>query len=230
MTEDFSNLKGDEQLKAENDFLKMKLMLEKGAHFGVGSDDTPLPPQIENQFLHNILKFEEQMENPVITTVYDRLNKPTQFKPVTEIPDDRIEEAWEELSDYLLEHSIRLDVCSPNISSREMYRFATEEFFKIEMNVVDIPGMMNCFIYDEFHPDPVYETSRLVEHSLFGDIFSKTKLFYEIYYGGNGFTFNNKSYSERKDFIEIIDRFKSLHNSIKLDMCHITQCIVNEGT
>ena len=44
MPEDFSHLSEDEQLKAENDFLKMKLMLEQGAQFGTvhgNIDDLP---------------------------------------------------------------------------------------------------------------------------------------------------------------------------------------------
>ena len=40
-----------EKLKAENDFLKMKMMLEHGADFYMsGEDNKELDPEIENQF------------------------------------------------------------------------------------------------------------------------------------------------------------------------------------
>ena len=47
----------EENLRMQNDFLKMKMMAESGAIFG-GVEG--LPPEIENQFLNNILEFEKQ--------------------------------------------------------------------------------------------------------------------------------------------------------------------------
>ena len=59
--EDFSHLNEEEKLKAENDFLKMKLMLEQGGHFG-GDGETPLPAEVENEFLKNVMAFEKQFD------------------------------------------------------------------------------------------------------------------------------------------------------------------------
>jgi hypothetical protein len=229
MASDFSHLNRDEQLRAENEFLKMKLMLEKGAQFGITGEMERLPAEIENKFLKHIIEFEEQAAQPVTATVFETLNKPTHFKPVQEIPEDQIDQAWKELSAYLQQHSVRLDVCSPNVSSRELYRFTMEEFFKLEMNLICLPGMMSCFIYDEFHPDPVYETSRMAEHDLLGDIFSANKLFCEISYDNNGFVFNNRFYQHRHEYFSLINQFKSFYDTIELDECNITECVVNEG-
>lgn len=229
MPNEFSHLDNEEQLKAENEFIKMKLMLERGAQFGTIGEGSELSSQIENDFLNYITEFEKQAENPGVTTVYDRLGKPAHFKAITEIPDDRIEQVWIELSGHMEKHGISLDVCSPNISTRELYRFVTEELFQHEMSLVNIPGMMFCFIYDEFHPDHVYDTSRMIEHDLFRDIFSKRNLFYEINYAGDGFTFNGKLYMDRKGYVDIINRFKSVHDAIELHDCHIAQCVVSEA-
>ncbi len=228
MNNEFSHLHGEEQLRAENEFIKMKLMLERGAQFGTGDGDLELPAGLENQFLNNILEFEEQFANQEKATVFERLDQPAHFKPVKEIPDTEIDQAWHELSVYLEEHGISLDVCSPNISNRELYRFATEELFLHEMDVINIPGMMSCFIYDEFHPDPVYDTSRMVEQDLLRDIFSISKLFYEINYCKDGFEFNGRTFTDRKEFIEMIDRFKSFYDGIELDECEIAECVVND--
>lgn len=48
----------EENLRLENDFLKMKMMAESGGFFG-GNKDLDLPPEIENQFLKNVIEFEK---------------------------------------------------------------------------------------------------------------------------------------------------------------------------
>ncbi|MEJ0104654.1 MAG: hypothetical protein WDO19_19750 [Bacteroidota bacterium] len=98
--------------------------------------------------------------------MYDKIGKPRHFKPVNEIADDEIGNAWAELKDHLNKFSINLGVCSPNISVRELYRFTTEELFEHEMDDMDLPGWTTNFTYDEFHPDLVYDNSRMVEADL----------------------------------------------------------------
>jgi len=228
MPDDFSSLNEEEKLKSENEFLKMKLMLERGASFGTG-DDTALPASVENKFLNYIEEFEKQFEQYKTISVFERIKKPTIFKPVSEIPDSEIEQTWKELSDYLNKYGLSLDVCSPNISTRELYRFTTEELFKHETDDINIPGMMNGFIYDEFYPDPIYDNSRLVEQDLLKDIFRKDDLFYEIHYSKEGFVFNGLRYDDFKIYGEKINRFKSLFDQIELEECNIVDCTVNEN-
>ena len=49
----------EENLRMQNDFLKMKMMAESGAFFG---GEGGLPADIENQFLKNIMEFEKNKE------------------------------------------------------------------------------------------------------------------------------------------------------------------------
>lgn len=72
MSGEFDHLNKDERLKAENEFLKMKIMLERGAQFGYG-ENKPLPPEIENEFLKNIVAFEEQFEEHKRIKVFDKI-------------------------------------------------------------------------------------------------------------------------------------------------------------
>ena len=227
MPDNFSSLNEEEKLKDENEFLKMKLMLERGASFSIGND-TDLPAGVENEFLNYIEEFEKQFEQHKTTTVFERIEKPREFKPVSEISDSEIEQAWKELSVYLNKYGISLDVCSPNISTRELYRFTTEELFNHEMSDIFIPGMMTNFIYDEFYPDPIYDNSRLVEQNLLHDIFRKENLFYEIHYSKDGFVFNELRYNDFKIYSEKINRVKSLFDQIELEECNIVDCTVNE--
>lgn len=229
MSKEFSNLDGEESLKAENEFLKMKLMLERGAQFGSSDGESGISPELENRFLNNIIEFERQADNPVYTTVFDRIGKPDHFQPVAEIPDDKIAQAWDELSEFLEQHGISIDACSPNVTKRELYRFTTEELFKQEITIVDIPGMMTCFIYDEFYPDPIYDNSRMIEQDFFRDIFCKRDLFYDIHYSSRGFEFNDTQYAERQSYIDRINRFKSVFDEIELEECKVKYCTVNEN-
>jgi len=225
--EDLNHLEGDEKLEAENEFIKMKLMLEKGASFEMGEGEK-LPAEIENQFLQNILEFDKQFDEHKTIRVFDKIGKPTHFKPAAEIPDEEMDKTWNDLSDHLGEYGISLDVCSPNISKRELYRFTVEELFDYKMDDMNIPGMMHGFIYDEFHPDLAYDNSRMVEQDLFHDIFRKEDLFHEIDYDKDSFVFNGKLYENRESFIEMINRFKSVFDEIELLECIVSSCQVGE--
>ena len=58
MNENFEQ-PSEENLKNENEFLKMKLMLEQGAQFGSMTGDGGLPAGTENQFLNYIMEYEK---------------------------------------------------------------------------------------------------------------------------------------------------------------------------
>jgi uncharacterized protein YneR len=225
--EDFNHLNEEEKLKAENDFLKMKIMLENGGVFG-GDENNELPAEMENVFLNNIVAFEKQFKENKTIKVFDKIGRPNHFKPVSEIPDDEMDNAWTELSNHLNEHDIDLGVCSPNITARELYRFTTEELFEHETGDMNVPGWTTNFIYDEFHPDPVYENSRQVEQNLLHDIFCKRDLFYEIDYDKAGFVFNKKLYEDREAFIKMINRFKSLFDEIEVTEYTTVSCDVKD--
>ncbi len=219
---------GEDNLKAENEFLKMKLMLEQGTQFAkIDKEGKDLPPEIENQFLNNVLAFEKQFAEHKTIKVYAKIGKPCHFKPVAEIPDENMDQAWEELRNYLGSHSIDLSVCSPNITSKELYRFTTEELFEHEMDDIDLPRWVHGFIYDEFHPDPVYDNSRMVKQDLMSDIFRKDELIWGHHYANDGFCFNGTRYDSFEKYRDRINRFKFLYDEMELLECEIDKCDVS---
>lgn len=228
MDKDFAELPEQERLKAENEFLKMKLMLENGMQFGGNAEALNDMPGLENEFLRSVAAFEEQWGKCRKVTVFEKIGKPDFFKPVSEIPDEEIEKNWEELSNYMEENAVYLQACSPNVSIRELYRFAIEELFNEEIDDMEIPGMQTCFIYDEFHPDPVYEISNMVERSLFRDLFSKHELFCEIDYVKQGFCFNDTRYDEWSAFAAIINKFKSFYDKINVTSFQVRSCDISD--
>ena len=227
MTDDFSHLNEEERLKAENEFLKMKLMLEKGAQFG-GTGDHELPSDIENQFLKNIMEFEKQFEERKTIKIFDKIGRPVQFKPVAEIPESEMDNAWIELREYLSQSGIDLSVCSPNISNRELYRFATEELFDHETVDMNIPGMMTGFIYDEFHPDPVYDNTRVATEDCINYILEKSPMEWTHHFRKENLRLNQHYPLETDQFRDLVNRFKLAYDNLEIKEIADPSCVVNE--
>lgn len=229
MDDDFKDLNDEEKLKAENEFLKMKLMLEQGAQFG-GDGETKLPAELENEFLQNVMAFEKQFEERKTIKLFDKIGQPQQFKPENEIQDSEIDKAWNDLSNYLSEHGINLDTCSPNISSRELYRFTIEELFEHEMDDMNLPGWSTNFIYDEFHPDPIYESEKAVKEELFPALFKVEPVGdYFLCLYNKEILLNGTSYATSEEVKEAFNRFKSFFKKIELKELNIDNCeVVNE--
>lgn len=221
------DINDEENLKNENEFLKMKLMLEQGGEFGTMQTDNELPTGVENDFLNYIMEWEKQAAERKVIKVYDRIERPTYFKPANEIPESEIDTAWEELDAYLNKYNIDLAVCSPNINNRELYRFTTEELFDYEMNDIFIPGGMTCFTYDEFYPDHIYDNTRYATDDCMKQIFEKDPLTFMMWFQKDNIRLNNNFPLNEDEYKNIINRFKSLYDDIKLNDLTNNDCIID---
>ncbi|CAN5294758.1 hypothetical protein BH20BAC1_BH20BAC1_09950 [soil metagenome] len=219
----------EENLKNENEFLKMKLMLEHGAEFETPQTKNDLPAEAENEFLNYIMEFEKQAAERKTIKVFDRIERPHHFKAVDEIMDDEIDAAWDELGNYLNKYNIDLAVCSPNIDNRELYRFVTEELFDYEMNDIFIPGGMTCFTYDEFYPDHKYDNTRYAVDDSIKLILKKSPLDLLMWFRKENLTLNNHCPLTEKKFKEIINRFKELYEDIRLNDITNVDCVIDDN-
>ena len=226
MNEDFNHLSDEEKLKAENEFLKMKLMLEQGAQFGTMQADSELPAGIENEFLNYIMAYEKQAVERKMIKIFDKIERPNHFKPVNEIPEDEIENAWNNLDEYLRKYSIELSVCSPNISDRELYRFTTEELFNHEMDDMNVPGMMSCFTYDEFYPDYKYDNTRHAVEDCIEVILKKKHFDWMPLLKKENLRINNHYPVSEKEYINLINRFKDAYEDIQLQEMNDPVCTI----
>jgi hypothetical protein len=227
MNEDSIQLNDEQNLKNENEFLKMKLMLEQGAEFGTVKSDIELPANVENDFLNYVMEYEKQAAERKMIKVFDRIKRPTHFKPVAEIQDNEIDTAWNELDTYLNKYHIDLAVCSPNISNRELYRFATEELFNYEMNDIFIPGGMTCFTYDEFYPDHVYDNTRYAKDDCIKQILEKDPVTLLPWMRKENLQLNNYCSLTEEKFKELINRFKDAYEDIKPNDLAAIDCIID---
>lgn len=221
-------LNREEELQIENDFLKLKLMIEKGAQFISGNGMEKLPPKIENEFLKYIHEFERQAESRKKIKIIDKIGKPV-FRPSADIHEQEIAKAWEELSDYLLAHSISLDVCSPNIPARELYRFAVEELFEMEIDDINIPGMVHGFIYDEFYPDLEYDNKMSAEEFMY-NVLETGPLQGMLICREEGLSVNQWHLLSKFQFIERINQFKQAYDDIVVTELRIIESVLDELT
>ncbi len=228
MSEEFEHLNEEERLKAENYFLKMKLMLENGADFGDTQSVGDLPANIENEFLNYMMEFEKHSDNPVYIKVFDKIARPTHFKPVSQITDNEIEEEWKRLLKYLKGYNINFNVCSPNISVRELYRFVTEELFEHEMSDINIQGATSNFIYDEFYPDWVYENSNAASDECINYILQKKPIEWTHHFRVENIWLNEHFPIAIDQFKAIADNYKSAYDNIEIEAIVVTNCLVEE--
>jgi len=226
MADEFNFPDEEERLKAENDFLKMKIMLERGGFFGEQNEE--LPADVENEFLNNIMAFEKQFEERKTIRLFDKIGRPQHYKPVGDIGDSEIEKAYSSLLDCLHEHSIDLDVCSPNITTRELYRFVTEELFEYEMDDMDLPGWTTNFIYDEFHPDPVYDNTRAATEDCINYVLQKEPMEWTHHFRNENLQLNEYQGLTIEELKTMVNRFKNAYDGLEIININATKCIVNE--
>lgn len=145
----------DDQLRIENEIIKMKLMLEYGARFGSGQDSEKMEPALEHVFLKHVLAMEEAHRNGKNLTVFEKIGSPADIRPAEELSEDELPEALRELQERLAGHGIEVRPVEKNIDPEAFYRFLTKDL--MEICVLDSPGI-HCFLF-EAHPAP--EGSRL---------------------------------------------------------------------
>jgi hypothetical protein len=139
----------EEQLRIENELLRLKLQAETGADLQHLEN---IPPDVENAFLNNILAFERQLDSIQENSIYTIIGEPKDFKPDAELNDKEIETELKRLNTLLEEHQIEVDY-GTDYPDRLKYKFITEELFEHETQKFDIPDMVHHFIYEEFHPN-----------------------------------------------------------------------------
>jgi len=216
----------EDNIEEENDFLKMKIMLEYGGKFYDGKSNEELPPEVENEFLNNIIEFEKQFDQRKTVKVFDRIGRPCSFKSVNEIADDQIDEEYNTLLEHLEAHGIGFTVCSPNIKTKELYRFITEELFECEMGDISAPGWTTNFIYDEFYPDPYYDNARDAEDCI-GFVLRKEPIEFMHHCRIENLQLNEHlSLSENK-CIEKINKFKLAYDNLEVGEINVVECTVD---
>ena len=161
--------------------------------------------------------------------MYDKIGKPEHYKPADDIPDGEIENAYEILLEHLAVHGIRLIACSPNVSTKELYRFALEELFGYEMDDMEIEGLVQTFVYDDFHPDDIYENTTAATHECMAYILGKEPMKWMCHFKNQGIQLNRHKDLSKEEFIIIVNLYKQAYDDIEIKEMKESGCIV-DGT
>ena len=147
-----------ENFRIENEILKMKLKAQYGDAFSMQSNED-LPPEIENQFLKNIIAFEDAGTDMEITTVYESLEKPA-YKSAEELNDAAITEELKRITALMEQHNIALHINDGPYDDAVIYKFITEELFSHKIEKRPVFGSGWNFIYEEFYPNDKADIER----------------------------------------------------------------------
>jgi len=195
----------NKKLRRKNEVLKKKITEISGEEMACMPEG--VSEGLENQFLQNVLSFETQHKKKKRIKIIEKIGNPSDFKPVNEIQENKIEQEWLKLYNYMYEKGIDLQVCSPNVNARDLYRFTTEELFKMKTDDISIPGMMTCFIYDEFYPDHRYDNQHMVVDYCIKDFFCKNEIF--GFHFNQAVTVNNYEKLSWIEFQRLINSYRS---------------------
>lgn len=165
--------KTSEELNAENELMKLKMMAEFGGNF-MGNGD--IPPRMENQFLKQIISFHKLHDSSKVTTVYKFIGEP-EYNHVHDLTDKEMAKELKRLIKLMEKNGVALSVLAET-PKREIYRFITEELFKHEIEDVRVKGWINQFIYEEFYPNADYDVRSAVLFCI-QTIFNKGSNFYD---------------------------------------------------
>lgn len=139
----------EQELRIENELLKIKMQAERGAYFSESAED--LPPEVEAQFLRNVQLFEESFEKAEEITIYECIGRPL-YKDVNELTPEELKHETKRLLEVLQSKNIVLDVLG-QYELAVIYKFITDELFPKKIREINIPGYMHHFVYEEFHPN-----------------------------------------------------------------------------
>ncbi len=155
--DDDNELTPDDELRAENEINKLNLELKGGTFFSSGD----IPPEIEKMFLDHIMQFEEAHRNAKIVKVHEYLGAPT-WRAEAELNEAQIHTELDRLLELMNKNGIGLDV-QGEYEERIIYKFITEELFEVERQDIRLPGMMNQYVYEDFHPNDTLDTNNAAE-------------------------------------------------------------------
>ena len=193
----------EENLRMQNDFLKMKMMAESGAFFG---GEGGLPPEIENLFLKNVMEFEKMNADSKPIKIFDFLNKPV-FDDEKDLDEEKFKIEFKRLEALLEENSINISFTRER-DNRFKYDFITKEIFEHETTFIPVNGMTTYLSYEEFHPDHEAEITEITNQFL--DDFFERKLNADTDYISDQIIEPDGNILSRE---QLINRFHSLYEA-----------------
>lgn len=214
-------LSPEEELRAENNVLRVKLRMEYGMQ---DNDTSALPPHVENEWLKYINAFEQQYKDAKVITVYDFIGQPA-YSEWDTLTQEQVGVELERLHAILEANDVVLD-CLCQYDDDVIYRFLTEELFAHEMDLIRIPGMTHHFIYEEFHPNHDYDLRQQTDRFLTCVFAKRWNEKYDDTVFAREITWSGKS-RDRRRMSAIITAFQDAHRSLEISGFDIGSVKIN---
>jgi hypothetical protein len=161
-------------------------------------------------------------------TVFDKIGRPSHFPAIVNLKASKVSLAWEGLYQYMLVNGVELNVCSPNISTYELYRFTTEELFYVEVEDATTSDLVYSFIYDDFHPDHKYDNLRAAIDDCVSCIFSKKNYEWMHFFRNENLTLNSHGGLNKEDFRIRVQAFQSSFRSFSSLDIRARSVVIND--
>ena len=198
-------------------------MAEFGGSF-IGTEE--VPPELEQQFLKQIINFQKKHEQSKLVTVYKYIGEPA-YNHVNDLSDKEVVKDLTRLQKLMARKGVVLSVLAET-PRREVYRFITEELFKIEVEDIKLKGWVNQFIYEEFHPNVEYDVRSAVYYCL-QTIFNKGHAFLDDYFSEDLQDSIGLS-TDTDEMKEKIESFWSKFNNTKLEQYDVESSQIDKGS
>ena len=175
MIEEFKDLPPLERMRAENEYMRLKLMAERGASIHLSDAGGPAETYEHNRFLRSVLAFEERSAGSRMQPLGKVHPLKDKFCQPDDVPGNMMEQAWANMDAWLMKVGVIVVAKSPRVQPADLYRFVYEEL--VELPILDPPpaGMLLCFFYDDFHPDPEHEACCFAVHTGIVPVLTGTK-------------------------------------------------------
>jgi hypothetical protein len=219
-----NKLSRSEDLHMENQLMKLQIEDFLGGQI-MGGNELELPAEIENLFLKNIIEFEKQSKQIKKVKIVELLGKHT-FKPAAELNPKQLKTALDKAFALLAKNNINLDFLA-EYSDETKYKFISEELIHEEAQMMNMPGMIMHFIYEEFHPNKDFDIRNRIKHFLF--------TLFENLDGENNYQFSckeefrlNNEYITLKELKTKANQLHLIHDIETIDDYKVKQILFNK--
>jgi hypothetical protein len=161
--EEFRGFLPPEELRIENEVLKLKMNAMFGAKFPDSEEE--MPPQLENIFLNQMLQFETAWAEQTPVTMFEAIGSPS-LPPTESLDEVAIKKELSKIYALFQKHNISLSFQKEQPVTT-VYKFITEELMKVTMLPM-VPGMFHMYMYEEFHPDHKADIEAVVKQFIEG--------------------------------------------------------------
>lgn len=137
-----------ENLRMENELLRLKLQAEFGASTHQIGDP---PPELTNAFLKNIIEFERRFAAAELQPLKNLLGE-EQFPCADSLDDEGLQAALQYVMNVMFHKQVVIKFMN-EYDDGIKYRFITEQLIYHKVYMVNIPGLVIHLIYEDFFPD-----------------------------------------------------------------------------